>query len=372
MIVSAEDLAVVGDVVRRFGEHVETTLFGAEGPDGDLGAVPKLLRETADMDLLADPNPGNAGHDAGVWGRHALESGAALSLVTLSTLAETCAGFAAAVHAQGIGCLALDGESAEGAIVGAAFMPPLGIPLDERTAPDVCRVQEDGTLHGTAHFVTSAGAPESLACFARAGDGWALATVGADAEGVRVQDVGARVGVRAMTQSHITFDRAAATVLRRGPAASDLLRRVVACDWLGQATIAAGAARRALRDAQTYAEGRYQGGSIIVEHAAVRLLLAHARHDVEVMTSVLGARAHEPLATIDATALLRWAISARLCIGEHARRAVTSSLQVLGGYGYMDDYGQSKRLRDVSALASMHGGRDQLLLLLQDLAKDAR
>ena len=372
MTVTAEDLVVVGDVVRRFGEHVETTLFSIEGPDGDLASVPALLGEAAGMDLVADADPGASGHDAGVWGRHALESGAALSLVTLDTLAETCAGFAAAVHAQGIGCLALDGESTEGRIVGAAFMPPFGIPLDERTAPDVCHLEGDATLHGTAHCVASAAAPESLACFARARDGWTLATVRADAGGVRVHDIGARVGVRALTQSHATFDRAAATVLRRGPAASDLLRRVVACDWLGQAAIATGAARRALRDAQFYAEGRYQGGSIIVEHAAVRLLLAHARHDVEVMTSVLGARAGEPLATIDTTALLRWAISARLCVGEHARRAVTGSLQVLGGYGYMDDYGQSKRLRDVSALASMHGGRDQLLLLLQDLAKDER
>lgn len=372
MTVTAEDLAVVGDVVRRFGEHVETTLFGTEGPDGDLGAIPGLLREAAGMDLLADADPGTSGHDAGVWGRHTLESGAALSLVTLGTLAETCAGFAAAVHAQGIGCLALDGESTEGTTVGAAFMPAFGIPLDERTAFDVCRLEDDSTLRGTAHFVASAAAPESLACFARAGDGWVLTKIEAGADGVRVEDVGARVGLRALTQSHTTFDRAAATVLRRGPAAADLLRRVVACDWLGQAAIATGAARRALRDAQTYAEGRYQGGGMIEGHAAVRLLLAHARHDVEVMTSVLGARAHEPLATIDATALLRWAISARLCVGEHARRAVTSSLQVLGGYGYMDDYGQSKRLRDVSALASMHGGRDQLLLLLQDLAKDER
>jgi alkylation response protein AidB-like acyl-CoA dehydrogenase len=43
---------------------------------------------------------------------------------------------------------------------------------------------------------------------------------------------------------------------------------------------------------------------------------------------------------------------------------VTNALQVLGGYGYMDDYGQSKRLRDLAVLRRLHGTPDQLALLL--------
>jgi alkylation response protein AidB-like acyl-CoA dehydrogenase len=46
---------------------------------------------------------------------------------------------------------------------------------------------------------------------------------------------------------------------------------------------------------------------------------------------------------------------------------VTDALQALGGYGYMDEYGLSKRLRDVTALRVLHGGPDQLLLARNDL-----
>ena len=42
---------------------------------------------------------------------------------------------------------------------------------------------------------------------------------------------------------------------------------------------------------------------------------------------------------------------------------MTDALQTLGGYGYMDEYGLSKRLRDVTALRVLHGGPDQLLLV---------
>lgn len=374
MTISAEDLTVVGDVVRRFGERVGATLLSAEGPDGDLAARAGLLDEARELGLLASPGSADAGFETGVWGRHVLESGTALSTVTLGVLAEACAGFAAAVHAQGIGCLALDGTASEHAVVGAAFMPAFGVPLDERTAGDVVQLGEDGTLSGTAHFVASARDPSVLACFARSqGTGtWSAGVVDGETEGVTRTDVGARVGLRAMTQCHTTFVGVPFRVVREGPAADALLRRVLACDWLGQAAIALGTARRAVRDAEAYAAGRYQGGRMIIEHAGVRLLLAHARHDIEVLASVVDARAHVPLATLGTTDLLRWAISARLAAGEHARRAVTGGLQVLGGYGYMDDFGLSKRLRDVSALASMHGGRDQLLLLLQQITPETR
>jgi hypothetical protein len=68
--------------------------------------------------------------------------------------------------------------------------------------------------------------------------------------------------------------------------------------------------------------------------------------------------------------LLRWAITARLAVVEHAHRAVTDCLQTLGGYGYMEDYRLEKRLRDVATLKSLHGAPDQLRLYLNELGKD--
>ncbi|HEY0951392.1 acyl-CoA dehydrogenase family protein, partial [Nocardioides sp.] len=152
-----------------------------------------------------------------------------------------------------------------------------------------------------------------------------------------------------------------------GPAADDLVRRTIATDWLGQAAIALGCAEQAIATAREYTRARVQGGVVIAEHAAVRLLLSRAEHDAALVAAVLERHARTPLRELDPGTLLRWAVDARLAVGEHAGRAVTDALQTLGGYGYMDEYGLSKRLRDITALRVLHGGPDQLLLARDDL-----
>jgi len=397
-VISSDDLDLLRENLGRFGDHVTATLFppGHDAtPDGDLGAVAGLLGESAGMELTASPSPGCTRHDYGVWGRHVLTDGCRLSLEILAGLAEACAGIGACVHAQGIGCLALDGwkppgpGSADAEPVGshdtvaAVFVPPYGVALDNRTSGDGVHIDTaTRRLVGASPFVWSASAPERLVVFARSDTaggrdadhrGWVVAAVPTEAPGVRIVDVGARVGLRALSQFQVEFDGAVvdeASVVASGPAAESVVTRVVACDWLGNAALALGTSRRARREAGDYAQGRYQGGHVIARHAAVRLLLAEADHDVATMEALVGRLADEPLESMDAPDLLRWAIDCRLAVGEHAHRAVTNSVQALGGYGYLDDYGLSKRLRDVSALRVRHGGREQVLLLRQGLAQE--
>ncbi len=403
-MVATDDLALIEQSLTRFGEHATDTLFGPghdRGPDGDLDAVPSLLGELAAMDLVADPAPAGVGHDVGVWGRHVLGDGCRISFVALASLAESCAGLASAVHAQGIGCLALDGwfgtvagvSPGQRVATAAVFVPRYGVAFDERTLRDGVRyVAESATappcVHGASPFVWALERPDWLVVVAPVdsagveGDAgarraarreWAVVTVPADSSGVHIADVGARVGVRALRQYEVTFDGVPVpdgAVVAIGGRAARIATRVVACDWLGQSAMAFGSSRRALSDARTYTEGRYQGGQMISGHAAVQLLLAEADHDVAVMNAVLATHADEPLDTIRDDVLLRWAIACRLAVGEHAHRAVTNCVQALGGYGYMDDFGLSKRLRDVSALRSRHGSREQLLLLLDGLIEN--
>jgi alkylation response protein AidB-like acyl-CoA dehydrogenase len=181
---------------------------------------------------------------------------------------------------------------------------------------------------------------------------------------------GRRTGLRAAHQFHLSCNAVHVSpdqIVARGSAARDILARVLACDWLGQAAIALGAARAAIRDARTYAAERYQGGGPIAHHPAVQLLLGTAESDTALLEAIAHRHAGRPLAGIDSTSLLRWAAAARLAAGEHGHRAVTHSLQVLGGYGYMEDYRMEKRLRDVSVVKSLHGAPDQLRLLLAEI-----
>jgi hypothetical protein len=372
-----EERRAVASTLRRFAQRVERSLFAGEEPDGDLACVPSLLAELRELGVLADPSPDHPGHELGVWGQHCREEGAGLSLLALSLLGEACAGFAAAVHAQGLGCLALDGQEGfpPGAALAAAFTPHYGLPFGPEGSGLRLEGQEGGLrLHGGSHFLLAAGPPAGLVCFARAGDGpeaeWAAVAVEGDAQGVELAPAGRRTGLRGAHQYHVRCEQAPVQrELQRGAAARRALQRVVACDWLGQAAIALGAARRAARDARTYAAQRYQGGRIIEEHASVRLLLGTAQYDAGLLADVLQRHAGVGLSSLEPAALLRWAAEARLAVGEHAQRAVTDCLQVLGGYGYMEDYGMEKRLRDVSVLKSLHGAPDRLRLLLDDLAR---
>ena len=371
--------------LRRFAARVEQILFAGAGAEGDLARLPLLLAEARDTGLVTDPDPASPGYELGVWGQACHEEGSTRSLLALSLLGEACAGTACAIHAQGLACLALNGQRhvQSAAWLAAVFSPNYGVPLSARLKSEgsglrLMKVGDVLELNGTSHFLLAPDRPDKLICFAlqsvadQSTPEWAVLVIHSNATGVELTEVAHRTGLRAAKQYYLSCDHvvvSAHQVLREGEAALHSLQRVMACDWLGQAAIALGVARRALRDSRAYTAQRYQGGQIIQEHASIQLLQGTADYDIALMAAILYQHADEPLASLDPKALLRWAVHAKLAIVEHAYRAVTNCLQTLGGYGYMEDYHLEKRLRDVSVLKSLHGAPDQLRLFLSDLAR---
>jgi hypothetical protein len=375
-------------LLRRFAEKIEKILFAAEGPDGDLTAIPPLLNEAREIGVVADPASNAPGYTFGVWGRICQKEGLKASLLALSILGEACAGFATAVHAQGLACLAMIGEAqyTTATNLSVVFMPQYGVPLSFHpplvgTGLQLVDAEGSPKWNGTGHFLLAAEAPDKLVCYALrsiisgAQPEWVSLTINADAPGVKLTELEPtmRTGLRAVRQYHLRLKGVAASqarILCEGKAARRSLSQVLACDWLGQGAIALGVARRSLRDSRTYTSQRYQGGRLIEEHAAVQLLQGTAEYDISLLEAIIYRHADEPLSSLDSVALLRWAVQARLAVAEHAHRAVTNCLQTLGGYGYMEDYGLEKRLRDVSTLKSLHGAPDQLKLFLNQLAHE--
>jgi alkylation response protein AidB-like acyl-CoA dehydrogenase len=391
-VLEADCQAAIESTLRRFAAEIDETLFSGEGPDGDLTRVPQLLAAARRMGIVADPAPAAPGYELGVWGRNCAKEGLGHSLLTLSLLGEACAGFAAAVHAQGLGCLALNGSEAiapsarfaDGAPLAAVFSPNYGIPLSIRrsfvgSGMTVSQETDALVLDGTGHFLLAVAPPRALVCFAQKGsDGgrqseWVALFVDADAAGTELAEVMPRTGLRACRQYHLTCNQVvipAENVLHTGSAALRALQQVAACDWLGQAAIALGVARRSLRDSRAYTAQRYQGGRIIDKHASIQLLQGTAMYDIGLQEAMVYRHAQRSLSWFDPATLLQWAVQARLAVVEHAFRAVTDCLQTLGGYGYMEDYRFEKRLRDVGTLKSLHGAPDQLRLFLNELGRE--
>ena len=105
--------------------------------------------------------------------------------------------------------------------------------------------------------------------------------------------------------------------------------RALALARAGCAAVARGVSRRARDLALKYACSRRQGGVAIVEHEAVRAMLA-----------AMEVRLAAPRPALAA------ALAAKIAAGDEAVATTTDAVQVLGGTGYMHDSGVEKLMRD--------------------------
>ncbi|HXV04510.1 MAG TPA: acyl-CoA dehydrogenase family protein, partial [Solirubrobacterales bacterium] len=139
---------------------------------------------------------------------------------------------------------------------------------------------------------------------------------------------GARVAVSGAADGALPSEEAGAVT-----AASLALLRA------GCAAIARGIARRAHEVALEYARERMQGGVAIVEHDAVRRMLA-------AMSARLASTPEPRGAELDPTA----ALTAKVAATEAALATATDAVQVFGGTGYMHETGVEKLMRDAKYL----------------------
>lgn len=115
--------------------------------------------------------------------------------------------------------------------------------------------------------------------------------------------------------------------------------------------IAAGIVERSLHTTTDYALSRYQAGSSIIRHQQVRAMLAGmvgdatASHDAALRLSQGLLAEHAAMALFIETK-------------ERAARATIDGVQLLGGYGYMEDYGQERCMRDARQAQCLFGRTD--------------
>ncbi|MEZ4588376.1 MAG: acyl-CoA dehydrogenase family protein [Gemmatimonadales bacterium] len=154
--------------------------------------------------------------------------------------------------------------------------------------------------------------------------------------GIRFEACESQLGLRAAAAARISFEDAAAeSHPQPGEAAAASLRLLRA----GSTAIARGVARRAHELALAYARTRQQGGVTIVEHDAVRQMLA-------AMEAGLARGPASSGVGLGETAIL----AARMAATDAAVLAATDAVQVCGGTGYMCETGVEKLMRDAMYL----------------------
>ncbi len=172
--------------------------------------------------------------------------------------------------------------------------------------------------------------------------------------GVSVSDPLVTLGLRACGAADLRLDKVAVPATQRlaGQAAAVSFARVA--ERFRPALVAAslGVLRGSFEMAFGYAKERKQSKKQIVEHHMVQDLLAGMLSVLDVGYLALGqacALAEEGRST--GTEL----VSLQDLITTLVTRAATDGVQVLGGNGYMHDYGQEKRMRDAKQLQVVFG-----------------
>jgi alkylation response protein AidB-like acyl-CoA dehydrogenase len=329
-------------------------MVGSDNRDGNLEALPELLTKAESIGLLSVPSPDSHGHEFGVWGRACLTEGSQFSLKVLEEIAKACAGVASCLHFVGLASL----ESAEspdppGRAAVAFFEDNWRLAWDtlKNPPPEATRLEARNgqyTLTGSKSFVQSAPGCEAYLVYARGDSGWERAIIPKDASGLVSSEPGQRTGLAALEVTHLSFNKTRVDPKQLLPPQdpSSLLQRLL----LGLCAIAVGNAKGALEAARTYAAERYQGGAQIETHPAIHLLLGEAASRVFACSAHLLAEAEKEAGSMDG---LWGAFAAKLRIMTDCSQAVTDCLQVLGGYGYMEDFRLEKRLRDALTLKTM-------------------
>ena len=117
----------------------------------------------------------------------------------------------------------------------------------------------------------------------------------------------------------------------------------------------------ALDVAAQYARERKQFGQRIGEFQMVQQLLA----DMDARTEAARQLTYKACTEIEAGAsdASRWAAVAKLIAGDTAMAVTTDAVQVLGGYGYTDDYPVERMMRDAK-ITQLYEGTQQIQRLV--------
>ena len=219
-------------------------------------------------------------------------------------------------------------------------------------------------LNGTKAWITHAGQADFYAVFARTSGeaegrdrakGISCFHVPARTPGVNPAEPEHKMGMRASVTAQVNFESAAVPADQLvGEQDKGFSIALAALDSgrLGIAACSVGVAQAALDAASAYARERRQFGRPIIEFQGLSFMLA------DMATAVAAARALYLAAARRKDAGLPYgqqAAMAKLFASDAAMKVTTDAVQVLGGYGYVEDFPVERLMREAKVLQIVEG-----------------
>jgi alkylation response protein AidB-like acyl-CoA dehydrogenase len=123
--------------------------------------------------------------------------------------------------------------------------------------------------------------------------------------------------------------------------------------YVAAAAISAGIMKGSYNEALEYSQKRFQGGREIFNWSEIQMILANMAIKLKIAEMAIA----QACQAVDHR-LPDWrqcSQAAAIHVAEMACEVTTDGIQVLGGVGYMEDYGQAKRYRDAKQAQSLLG-----------------
>jgi alkylation response protein AidB-like acyl-CoA dehydrogenase len=342
----------------------------------------ELLREHELFGLPFDEEHGGTG------------TGALMVLVAIEELSKVCATTGLLLAVQELGSLGL--KLAGGEEQKARYLPRLAsgewLPAYALTEPGsgsdsaAMRTEaqvEDGeyVLNGSKRFITNAGVAELYTVFAKtdptAGHGGISAfLVEASAPGFEVGRIEPKMGIKGSTTGEIFLNDCrvpAENLLGEEGEGFAIAMRVLDRSRPGIGAQGLGLAQGATDYALEYARSRETFGRPIAEHQLVGAALADMETKCEAARGLLYKCGQLIDEGADGPELTKISAMAKLYCTDVAMEVTTQAVQILGGYGYIQEYPVERMMRDAKITQIYEGTNEiQRLVIAREMLKENR
>jgi alkylation response protein AidB-like acyl-CoA dehydrogenase len=221
-------------------------------------------------------------------------------------------------------------------------------------------------LSGTKRFITNGSVAGLITVFAVTDPDaprhrrMSAFAVEVPADGFRVARLEHKLGIRGSPTAELQFDGVLVpeeNLIGAEGQGWELAMATLDRSRPGIAAQAVGIAQGALDVATQYARERKQFGQRIGEFQMVQAMLA----DMDAKTEAARQLTYKACTEVEAWApdATRWAAIAKLIGGDTAMAVTTDAVQVLGGYGYTDDYPVERMMRDAK-ITQIYEGTNQI------------
>ena len=343
--------------------------------------VVELFREHELFGILFDEEYGGIG------------ASALMTLVAIEEISKVCATSGLIIAVQELASLALklagtDEQKerwlprlASGEWLAAYALTEPGSGSDSAAMRTEARRDGDEyVLNGSKRFITNAGVAELYTVFAKtdptAGHaGISAFVVEASAPGFEVGRIEPKMGIKGSTTGEVFFNDCripAGNLIGEEGEGFRIAMRVLDRSRPGIAAQGLGLAQGATDYALEYAKSRETMGKPIAEHQLVGGMLADMETKCEAARGLLYKCGQMIDDGVDGPELTKISAMTKLYCTDVAMEVTTDAVQVLGGYGYIQEYPVERMMRDAK-ITQIYEGTNQIqrLVIARELMREA-